>query len=212
MVALFVGVTLTVTIFGTGLCPERYFGSALMLLFPFAGLAAVALWRSAKTRWAKVGAAALAAAALAHVAYFDWLIWRYGYGLPGPCATCPVDETRLALEFREWWRLGILERDEKIYMESNEDNFSNYTIRAFSDHPLNFDVRWAPQVARELGTLPGFMRGNGYRVAVLCNNATRERVRAYKPFFEMQLDYYETPPATVLVTKYGWDKLAPTFW
>lgn len=208
---LFVGVTVVVTVFGTGLCPERYFGSALALLLPFAGLAVKELWRVAQPRWATAAVAIGLAGAAAYTVHYTRVITDYGYGLPGPCGTCAVYESEAALTFRRLWKEGRLKPDEKVYMEDNEDNYSNYVIRAFSDHPLNFEVRPAAEVRKCLPGLIKLMKGCGFRVAVLCNAPTTAAVRAYYPTYKKKAIIYEVPFGVIIVRLGTWEGTPPDF-
>ncbi|NIT35382.1 MAG: hypothetical protein GTN49_02600, partial [candidate division Zixibacteria bacterium] len=116
---LFAALSVIFVIVGVGFCPERHFSIVLMLLFPFAGLAAVEVWRRAGGRLAKVAAALALTAVAAYTAYFDRAIKDYGYGHPGPCYSCQSVDAELALKLRELWRRGELGPNEIIYMEEN---------------------------------------------------------------------------------------------
>ncbi|HUV87144.1 MAG TPA: glycosyltransferase family 39 protein [bacterium] len=210
-VTLFVGLTVLVVAVGCGLCPERYFSIVLLLLFPFAGLAAVEIWRRASGRALKITVSILFAAAAAYTAYFDAAIKDYGYGYPGPCYTCHTLEAELALKLRDLWRRGELGPDDIIYMEENTDNYSNYSVRAYSNHPLNFYVCPAGEIEDDLWYLKYILQRNKIRVAIFVNGKTRRHIkpfyRAYKKFAVI----YENPGHTIVVRRAPWSEGVPDF-
>ncbi|NIT35381.1 MAG: hypothetical protein GTN49_02595, partial [candidate division Zixibacteria bacterium] len=115
--ALFVGLTAVAVFLGVGFAAERYFATVLMLLFPFAGLAVVEVWRRAKGKPAKVAVASALVAAAAYTVYFD--AKDYETGLVEPWHWSQINDAELALKLRELWRRGELGPNEIIYMEEN---------------------------------------------------------------------------------------------
>lgn len=210
-VSLFVGLTVLVVAVGCGLCPERYFSIVLLLLFPFAGLAAVTIWRRARGRMAKIAASVLFAAAAAYTVYFDTIIKEYGYGYVGPCWTCHTLDAELALKFRDMWRRGELAPDEIIYMEQNQDNFSNYAIQAYSNYPLNFYVSPAHEIEGDLWYLNYILKRNKIRIAIFVNSKTRRQVKSFYGAYKKFAVIYENPGHTIVVRRAPWGDGVPDF-
>ena len=208
---LFVALSAIFVIVGVGFCPERHFSIVLMLVFPFTGLAVVETWRRARRRAAKIVVAVALAATAAYTAYFDSAIRDYGYGYPGPCYSCMPVDAELALELRELWRRGELEPDEIIYMEENKDNFSNYPIQTYSNHPLNFYIRPAWRVERDLWYLPYILKRNDMRIAIFVNNKSRHNIKSFYRAYKKFAVIYETPAHTVVVRREGWPHGVPDF-
>lgn len=211
LVALLIGILAVFAIVGLGLGPERHFAIVLMFLFPFAGLAAVEIWRRARGRTLKITVSISFAAAVAYTAYFDAAIKDYGYGYPGPCYTCHTLEAEVALQLRDLWRRGELGPDDIIYMEENTDNYSNYSIRAYSNYPLNFYVSPAGEVEGDLWYLKYILQRNKIRIAIFVNGKTRRHIkpfyRAYKKFAVI----YENPGHTIVVRRASWSEGVPDF-
>ena len=211
LVVLAVGVLAVFGIVGLGLGPERHFSIVLMFLFPFAGLTVVALWRWARGTALKVVFAVLLAAAAAYTAYFDSAIRDYGYGYPGPCYSCMPVDAELALKLRDLWRRGELRPDEIIYMEQNQDNFSNYAIQAYSNRPRNFFVSPAFEMERDLWYLPHILKANDMRIAIIVNCDSRYRAKSFYRAYKKFAVIYETPAHTIIVLRKGWPHGVPDF-
>lgn len=210
-VTLFVGLTVVMVVVGVGFSPERYFSIVLMLLFPFTGLAVVELWRLAKGRPAKVALAVGLAAAAAYTAYFDSAIKDYGYGYPGPCYTSHTLDAELAFKLRDLWQRGKLAPDEIVYMEQNQDNYSNYAIQAYSNYPLNFYICPAWQIERDLWYLPYILKRNKIRIAIFVNYKTRRQIKSFYGAYKKFAVIYENPGHTVVVRRAGWREGVPDF-
>ncbi len=211
LVVFCIGILTVFAIVGLGLGPERHFAIVLMFLFPFAGLAAVTIWRRARGRVAKIAVSVALATAAAYTVYFDAVIKNYGYGYGGPCWTCHTLDAELALKFRELWRRGELGRDEIIYMEQNQDNYSNYAIQAYSNYPLNFYISPAYQVEGDLWYLKYILKRNKIRVAIFVNHETRRKVRSFYGAYKKFAVIYENPGHTVVVRRAGWREGVPDF-
>jgi hypothetical protein len=211
LVALAVGVLGVFAIVGLGLGPERHFAIVLMFLFPFAGLAAVTTWRRARGRAGKIVVAVLFSAAVAYTAYFDRAIKDYGYGYPGPCYSCMPVDAELALKLRDLWRRGELGPNEVIYLEQNQDNYSNYPIQAYSNHPLNFFVSPACETERDLWYLRYILKANDVRIAIFVNRDSRHRLKSFYRAYKKFAVIYETPAHTIVVRRKGWPHGVPDF-
>jgi hypothetical protein len=211
LATLLAGVSAVFAVVGLGLGPERHFSIILMFLFPFAGLTVVEAWRQARGRASKIVVAVLFAAAAAYTVYFDRIIKDYGYGYPGACYSCMTIDAELALKLRDLWRRGELRRDEIIYMEQNQDNYSNYPIQAYSNHPRNFFVNPAHESEADLWHLPYILRENDIRVAIFVNQVTRRQIKPFYPAYKKFAVIYETPAHTVVVRREGWPHGVPDF-
>ncbi|MEE9456317.1 MAG: hypothetical protein V3W11_04100, partial [bacterium] len=198
-------------IVGLGLGPERHFAIVLMFLFPFAGLAVVTMWRRARGRMAKIAVSVTLAAAAAYTAYFDSSIKDYGYGHVGPCWTCQTFDAELALKFRDLWRRGELAPDEIVYMEQNQDNYSNYAIQAYSNYPLNFYISPAGQIERDLWYLKYILKRNKIRIAIFVNYKTRRQIKSFYGAYRKFAVIYENPDHTVVVRRARWREGVPDF-
>lgn len=207
--ALFAGLTVVMVAVGVGFSPERYFATVLMLLFPFAGLAVVELWRLARGWPAKVALAAGLAVAAAYTAYFDGAIKDYGYGHPGPCPTCLTLDAELAVKLRDLWRRDELAPNEIIYMEENTDNFSIYPVQAYSDHPLNFYITPAWHVESELWYLNYILKRNKIRIAIFVNRKTRRQLKSFYGAYKKFAVIYENPNHTIVVRRARWRNGVP---
>ncbi len=209
LVALLVGISAVFAIVGLGLGPERHFAIVLMFLFPFAGLAMVAMWRWARGLGAKIGVAVLLAATAAYTVYFDAAIKDYGYGYVGPCWTCQSVDAELALKLRDLWRRGELAPNEIIYMEENKDNYSNYAVQTYSNHPLNFYICPAWQIERDLWYLKYILNRNEIRIAIFVNEKTRRRIKPFYRSYKRFAVIYQNPVHTVVVRRVGWREGVP---
>jgi hypothetical protein len=201
---------------GLGYCPERYFATPLMFIFPFAGLTVVTLIRLPKTPLKTVKAVAVGAVLIvAVVLTFRWdsVIKKPGYGYRGPAFTHPTFATEAALKLRELWRSRELERQEIILIETGEPGatgpwrFEQYPLRAFSDHPLNFLRERRSSLTGKLPRLLPFMRNNEVRIAIVTSNRNRERIRWYYDEICAAAVVYENPTQTIVVLREGWDKV-----
>lgn len=209
-----VGLTVLVTVIGTGFSPERYFAAVLLLLFPFAGVTAFELWTRTRRRKFLRGAVAFGlVAALAYTAYFDRSIRDYGYGHAGPCGTCLTAEAELGLKLRALWRDGRLKPDEVIYLEEYADpgNYSNFGLRAFSDHPSRFFMSPAWQTERDLWYLPFILNRSGVRIAIFVNGRSRHQLKSFYRSYRKRAVIYENPLHTVVVLRRGWPEGVPDF-
>ena len=211
LVTLAVGVLAVFGIVGLGLGPERHFAIVLMFLFPFAGLTVVALWRWTRGIVPRIVFAVLLAAAVAYTAYFDSAIKDYGYGYPGPCFSCMPADAELALKLRDLWRQGGLRPNEVIYMEQNQDNYSNYAIQAYSNHPQNFFVSPAFEMERDLWYLPHILEANDMRIAIIVNANSRYQAKSFYRAYKESSVIYETPAHTIIVRREGWTHGVPDF-
>ena len=201
---------------GLGYCPERYFATPLMLIFPFAGLTVVALSRFPKPPLKTVKAVAVGAVLIvALVLTFRWdsVIKKPGYGYRGPGFTHPTFATETALKLRELWRSRELERQEIILIETGGPGatgpwrFEQYPLRAFSDHPLHFLRERRDVLSAELPYLVPLMRENGIRVAVIMSDENRKEVRGYYDKIRAAAVIYENPTQTIVVLREGWRKV-----
>ena len=211
LVAFLIGILAIFAIVGLGLGPERHFAIVLMFLFPFAGLAVVTIWRRARGRMAKIAVSVTLAAAAAYTVYFDAAIKEYGYGYVGPCWTCHTLDAELALKLRDLWRQGELAPDEIIYMEQNQDNYSNYAIQAYSNYPLNFYICPAWQIERDLWYLKYILKRNKIRIAIFVNYKTRRQIKSFYGAYKKFAVIYETPDHTVVVRRARWREGVPDF-
>ncbi len=204
LIIFWIGILATFAAVGLGLGPERHFAIVLMFLFPFAGLAVVAIWRWARGWKAKTAASVLFAAAAAYTVYFDSAIKDYGYGYRGPCWTCQSVDAELALKLRDLWRRGELRAEEIIYIEQNQDNYSTYAIQAYSNYPLNFYVCPAYQTERDLWFLKYILKQNDIRIAIFVNQKTRRQVKPFYRVYNKFAVIYESPAYTIVVRRVGW--------
>lgn len=213
---MFAALTIIAVIVGLGFCPERYFATPLMLIFPFAGLAVVELVRlvkppSATLKGIAVGAVLVVAAVIQ--ARWDAVILTPGYGFPGPCNTRPAFATEMALRLRTLWREGALEPQEVILIETGEPGahgawtFEEYPLRAFSDHPLHFLREPRGVLKNELSYLVPLMRENNIRIAIIVSDENREKVRRYYDDIREDAVIYENPTQTIVVLSERWAKV-----
>jgi hypothetical protein len=213
LVALAVGVLGVFGIVGLGFGPERHFSIVLMLLFAFAGLTVVAVWRWARRIVPKIVFAILLMAAVTDTARFDRCIRDYGYGARGPYDSSLTAAAEVALVLRDLWRNGDLKPDENVMVESGEPGatgvwrWEEYAIRAYSDHPLNFLRERRPSLTEKLPRLLPFMRNNEIRVAIVTSDRNRERIQWYYDEICTAAVVYENPTQTVVVLREGWDKV-----
>lgn len=195
---------------GLGFCPERYFATPLLLIFPFAGLAVAELVRFASSPAKTVVAATVLAAALVITVGWDAVITKPGYGFPGPCITHPALTTETALKLRRLWREGTLGPAEVVLIETGERGakgpwrFEEYPLRAFSDHPLHFLRERRSVLKGELRYLVPLMRENYIRIAIIFSKENRERARWYYDDICRAAVVYENPNQTVIVLREGW--------
>lgn len=198
---------------GLGFCPERYFATPLLLIFPFAGLAVVELIRFAKSTVKTVIVGAVLAAALIITVGWDAVIEKPGYGFPGPCITHPALATETALKLRELWRQGSLGPEEVVLIEIGESGakgpwqFEEYPLRAYSDHPLHFLCEPKSELEGELRYLVPLMRENYIRIAIILSDENRERVRWYYDDICRAAVVYENPNQTIVVLRDGWREI-----
>ena len=210
---IFAALTVIAVAVGLGFCPERYFATPLMLIFPFAGLAVVELLRFARSPLRTAAVGAVLVLALAVTAGWDATIVKPGYGFPGPCNTRPTFATEAALKLRELWRSGELGRQEIILVETGEPGakggwrFEQYAIRAYSDHPLNFLRERRYPLTEKLPRLLPFMRNNKVRIAIVTSDRNRERIQSYYDEICTAAVVYENPAQTIVVLREGWDKV-----
>jgi hypothetical protein len=213
---MFAALTVIAVTVGLGFCPERYFATPLMLIFPFAGLAVVELVKFVKrpfvvAKGLAVGAALAAAAAI--TVRWDAVIMTPGYGFPGPCNTRPAFATETALKLRELWRRGELGPQEIVLVETADPGargpwtFEEYPLRAFSDHPLHFLREPRGELSRELSYLVPLMRENYIRVAIILSDENREKVRRYYGDICSAAVVYESQLQTIVVLREGWKKI-----
>jgi hypothetical protein len=213
---MFAALTVIAVVVGLGFCPERYFATPLMLIFPFAGLAVVELVKLGKRPKAvlkgiAVGVVLLAAAAV-QVRWYS-VIMKPGYGFPGPCNTRPAFATEAALTLRELWRTGELGPQEIVLIETGEPGargswvFEEYPLRAFSDHPLHFLRERRSVLSGELSHLVPVMRANGIRVAIILSDENREKIRRFYGTLVAEAVVYENPEQTVVVLREGWTEV-----
>jgi hypothetical protein len=210
---MFAALTIIAVAVGLGFCPERYFATPLMLIFPFAGLAVVELVRLVKPPSATlkgIGVGAVLAVAVVIQARWDAVIMTPGYGFPGPCNTRPAFATETALKLRQLWREGALEPQEIILIETGEPGahgpwtFEEYPLRAFSDHPLHFLREPRSELDKELSYLVPLMRENDMRIAVIVSDENREKVRWYYDDICEAAVVYENPTQTIVVLRERW--------
>ncbi len=201
---------------GLGYCPERYFATPLMLIFPLAGLTVVALSRFPKPPFKTPKALAVGALLIAGLVItlrWDSVIKRPGYGYRGPGFTHSAFAAETALKLRELWRSGELEPQEIVLIETGEPGakgvwrFEQYAIRAYSDHPLNFLRERRSPLAGKLPRLLPFMRNNKIRIAIVTSNRNRERIQCYYDEICAAAVVYENPTQTIVVLREGWDKV-----
>jgi hypothetical protein len=210
---MFAALTVIAVVVGLGFCPERYFATPLMLIFPFAGLAVVELVRLVKPPFAVlkgIGVGAILAVAVVIQARWDAVIMMPGYGFPGPCNTRPAFATETALKLRSLWRKGELEPQEIILIETGEPGahgawtFEEYPLRAFSDHPLHFLRERRGVLNKELWYVVPLMRKNGIRIAIIVSDENRAKVRWYYEDICEAAVVYENPTQTIVVLRERW--------
>jgi hypothetical protein len=210
---MFAALTLVAVGVGLGFCPERYFATPLMLIFPFAGLAVVELVRFARSTVKTVVVGAVLAAALVITVGWDAVIVKPGYGFPGPCTTHPALATETALNLRKLWREGSLGPEEVVLIEIGEPRakgpwqFEEYPLRAYSDHPLHFLREPKSELEGELRYLVPLMRENYIRVAIIFSDENRDRVRWYYDEICGAAVVFENPNQTIVVLREGWDEI-----
>ncbi|HUU57711.1 MAG TPA: glycosyltransferase family 39 protein [bacterium] len=213
---IFAALTVIAVVVGLGFCPERYFATPLMLIFPFAGLAVVALVKLVKRPSAilkGIAVGAVLAVAVGITARWDSIIMTPGYGFPGPCNTRPAFATETALKLRELWREGALEPQEIILIEIGEPGaggswtFEEYPLRAFSDHPLHFLREPRSVLSGELSYLVPLMRENYIRIAIIVSEENREKIRWYYEDICAAAVVYENPTQTIVVLRERWAKV-----
>jgi len=120
-------------------------------------------------------------------------------------------DAELALKLRDLWRQGELRPDEIIYMEQNQDNFSNYPLQAYSNHPRNFYVNPARETEADLWYLPSLMEENDIRIAIFVNKKTRHQLKPFYGAYKKYAVIYETPAHTIVVRREGWTHGVPDF-
>jgi hypothetical protein len=210
---LFGALTFIAVAVGLGFCPERYFATPLMLIFPLAGLTVVALIRFPKPPLKTVKAVAVGAVLIAAVVItFRWdsVIKKPGYGYRGPCFTHPAFATETALKLRDLWRNGKLGPQEIILIEIREPGatgpwrFEEYPLRAFSDHPLHFLRERRSVLSTELPYLVPLMRENYIRIAIIMSDENRKKVRRYYDEIRAAAVVFENPTQTIVVLREGW--------
>jgi hypothetical protein len=213
---IFTALTAIAVIVGLGFCPERYFATPLMLIFPFAGLAVVELVQFVKPP-AKVVKAVVVGAILITSLYvtarWDYVIIKPGYGFPGPCNTRPAFATETALRLRELWRGGRLGPREVVLIEIGEPGstgswrFEEYPLRAFSDHPLHFLRETESELTPELDYLVPLLRENDMRIAIVCSDTNRELLRRHYDEILPDAVIYDNPTQTIVVLRERWEKI-----
>ncbi len=209
----FAALTFIAVAVGLGFCPERYFATPLVLIFPFAGLAVVELVRFTRSPLRTAAAGAVLILALVITIGWDATIVKPGYGFPGPCNTRPAFATETALKLRELWRSGELGPQEVVLIEvadpgaTGKWRFEQYPLRAFSDHPLHFMRDRGAELKGELRHLVPLMRENAIRIAIILSDENRERVRWYYDEICREAVVYENPTQTVVVLREGWKKI-----
>ncbi len=210
---IFAAMTVIAVAVGLGFCPERYFATPLMLIFPFAGLTAVVLVRFANSLPKIFVAIPVLASAGIITVNWDAIIVTPGYGFQGPCYTRPTFATETALKLRKLWRVGELGPQEIILIETGEPGatgtwrFEEYPLRAFSDHPLHFLLDKRAELKGELRYLVPLMRENAIRIAIIFSDENRERVRWFYDEICGEAVVYENPHHTVVVLREGWKEI-----
>ncbi|UCH77374.1 MAG: glycosyltransferase family 39 protein [Candidatus Coatesbacteria bacterium] len=213
---IFAALSIIALLVGLGFCPERYFATPLLLIFPFAGLTVVALIRWADSTWKKIVVDVVLVAAAVITIHWDAVILRPGYGYPGPCTTHPAYATETALTLRELWRTGEMAPDETVIIEIGEPGatgawrFEEYPLRAFSDHPLNFLRLSCSEVASTWPGLLALMKTNEARIAIIVSDRNRELVRSDYDRILRETVVYENPTQTIIVRREGW-RTVPDF-
>jgi len=210
---MFFALMIIAGVVGLGLCPERYFATPLMLMFPFAGLAVVALTRFIRPPAKLVkGAAVTIVLLVAAVITFRWdsVIKKPGYGYRGPCLTHPAYVTETALTLRDLWRNGELGPQEVVLIEIRDAKatgvwrYEEYPLRAFSDHPLHFLRDRRNALRTELPYLVPLMRENDIRIAILMSDESRKEIKQYYNIICPKAMVYENPTQTIVVLREGW--------
>jgi hypothetical protein len=210
---IFAALSIIALVVGLGFCPERYFATPLLLIFPFAGLTVVALVRWAGSTWKKIVVYAILLAAVVITIRWDLVIMRPGYGYPGPCTTHPAYATETALTLRELWRTGEMAPAETVIIEIGEPGasgawrFEEYPIRAFSDRPLNFLRLPRSEIASPWPGLVGLMETHEARIAIIVSDGNRELVRSDYDRILREAVAYENPTQTIVVRREGWRTL-----
>ncbi|HUV87145.1 MAG TPA: glycosyltransferase family 39 protein [bacterium] len=207
---IFGALTVVAVAIGLGFCPERYFATPLLLLFPFAGLAVAELvaFATSTARTVVVGVVLTTAAVI--TAGWDAVILTPGYGFHGPCNTGVVYAAETAVVLRDLWREGELGPQEQVLIEIGGEGsegkwrFEQYPLRAFSDHPLNFTLAPQKKIRKKLKSFVPFMRNNHVRVAIILSDENRERARRYYGEIGKGAVIYENPNQTVVVLREGW--------
>ncbi len=210
---IFAALLAVAVIVGLGFCPERYFATPLLLIFPFAGLAVVELLGLATTTARKAAVYSALGVALLVTVRWDSVILTPGYGFRGPSTTRSdyADETALVL--RDLWRKGALGPREVVLIEvgggdaKGKWRFEQFPLRAFSDHPLHFMLEPRKDLSEELHYLVPLMRANGIRIAIILSDENRAEVRRYYGEIRDAAVIYEYPNQTVIVLRKGWEEV-----
>ncbi len=210
---IFAALVSIAAVVGLGFCPERYFATPLLLIFPFAGLAVVELLALATTTARKVAVYSALGAALLVTVRWDSVILTPGYGFRGPSTTRSDYANETALVLRDLWRKGALGPREVVLIEvggaeaKGKWRFEQYPLRAFSDHPLHFMLDPRRELNEELAYLIPLMRANGIRITIILSDENRAEVRGYYDEIREEAVIYEYPNQTVVVLREGWEEV-----
>lgn len=208
--AIFAGLVIVAVVAGLGFCPERYFGTPLLLLFPFAGLAVVVMikWATTPQRMFAV-TAALGIGGIVTIGW-DATIAKPGYGFRGQTFTMQPFAAETAFILKDLWLKGELKPGEVVIIEKGSRVFEEYSLRSYTDHPLHFLRVWTHDIKREMPVLVRFMESNNTRILILLSKKSRNTVKKYYPYISADAVIYENPTQTIIVLRKGW-RVIPDF-
>jgi hypothetical protein len=210
---MFAALLAVAAVVGLGFCPERYFATPLLLIFPFAGLAVVELLALATTTPRKAVIYSALGVALLVTIRWDSAILTPGYGFRGPSTTRSDYANETALVLRDLWREGALGSQEVVLVEvagadeKGKWRFEPYPLRAFSDHPLHFMLDPRGELNGELRYLVPLMRVNNIKIAIILSDENRTEARRYYDKIRGDAVIYEYPNQTVIVLRGGWEEI-----
>jgi hypothetical protein len=206
---IFAALTVIAVAVGIGFCPERYFATPLLLLFPFAGLAVVSVAEEMTTPIKKIAGTAILVAAALITARWDAAILKPGYGYQGPSETRPTFAAETALTLRELWRRGELAPEELVLIEKGDRLNEEYPLRAYTDHPLNFERVTTSDLRRKLEGLTLYMNQKRFRVAIILSEENRAAFQRYYAEQENGTVIFANPTHTIVVRPDGWRHIPP---
>lgn len=203
--ALILGALVVIAVaVGIGFCPERYFATPLLLMYPFAGLALALMFARARTRPAQIAAAAVAVVALVVTAHWALILRHPGYGYGGRSETRATFAIETGLKLRDLWASAQMAPGETVLIETGPGANEEYPLRAYTNRPLNFIREPSGALMNELHNLTLYMAGADVRIGIILTKYNRELIKNYYGNLVRDAVIYETPTETIVVRKTGW--------